>query len=49
MNRSVMWEISSIFLMEKLSDVFIPDKDNPELTVGYFESAKCFLTKINQI
>jgi hypothetical protein len=91
MNRSVIWKISSIFLLittitlgmtylnleyryrnsmklysqvikllnfyivsydvpdGKLSDVFIPDKDNSKLTVGYLESAKCFLTKINQV
>jgi hypothetical protein len=28
----------------KLSDVFLPDQDNPKLTVGYLESIKCFLT-----
>jgi hypothetical protein len=47
------WEIENhstryFFIMYpngKLSDVFIPDKDNPELTIEYLESVKCFLTK----
>ncbi|MDR0574285.1 MAG: hypothetical protein LBG96_09700 [Tannerella sp.] len=50
--NSFTWEIENhsnryFFIMYpngKLSDVFIPDKDNAELTVEYLESVKCLLT-----
>jgi hypothetical protein len=54
-SNSFQWEIENhgnhyFFVMYpngKLSDVFIPDKDNPKLTDEYLESVKYFLTNWN--